>query len=762
MRSNAPRIPLFSRALPLVLYVALLGGILIAGVAVFHRLHALAVATELVNRTHLALRTIDRAVMLVEEAKSNTRAYVLSAEPAFREAVERAAPRALVEAERLQSIVADDPDQLRRATALRRMIERRVASVRRNVGLVDAGARNEAIDYVRSGVGRAAMEEIAAEAEGLRAIEEGLLRGRDQRESEIRGASRTVVAVTLTLALGLGALAFVHAIEMSRRSRRLEVAIAERTEAERLGAAREREMEALTNTLPQIVWAAGAGGEIEYLNGRWYEYTGMAPDAPRASWNQFIHPDDVEHTVKVWTCCLRNGEPYQVEYRIRHRSDGRYRWFMNRAVPLRSPDGTIVRWFGTSTDIDDEKRLSEEREALLESERAARTEAERASRLKDEFVATVSHELRTPLNAVLGWVHILRRDTSHATLERGLEVIERNARTQAKLVEDLLDTSRALSGKLRLEIQRVDLAAVVESAVETIRPAATAKGVGLDVTTPLDRSPVAADPNRVQQVAWNLLSNAIKFTQRGGRVTVQLERSALHYRLVVADDGAGIPAEFLPHVFDRFRQSDASTTRPHGGLGLGLAIARHLVELHGGTIEAASEGAGRGATFTVTLPITTIVPEAGSRRGEGDPQLRLDGLDVLVVDDDSDARELIARLIEERGGRPRTAASVAEALGRCDERAPDMVVSDIGMPEEDGLELMRRIRQRDAALGRRTPAIAVSALARPEDRVLALDAGFDAHLAKPVEPDTLIAMVDRVSRWRFPAKPLPTRGEPPR
>lgn len=734
-------------ALPLALFIALLGGLLIAGAAAFSRLHALARATEQVNKTHLSLRSLEHTLMLLAEAKSNMRAYVLTADPAFRAAAERAAPRALEEAGRLEDMFARDAAQMERARNLHRLVELRVGTIRQNMDLVASGERAEAVEYVRSRTGLQAMEELSGLADELRTSEEGLLQGRDKREADVRWTSRLVIGATLTLALGLGALAVLHSLDMSRRSRRLERAIEERAAAEKLSAIREREMIALTNSLPQLVWAARPNGELEYFNQRWYEYTGMAPGADRSTWREHLHPEDVEHTMKVWTCCLRDGSPYQVEYRIRQGTSGPYRWFINRAVPLRAPDGSIVRWLGTSTDIDDERRLSRERESLLESERAARTVAERASRLKDEFVATVSHELRTPLNAVLGWVHIIRRDSSTATLERGLEVIERNARTQAKLVDDLLDTSRALAGKLRLEIQRVDLAAVVESAIETIRPAATAKGVELAMDVTSDRTTVAADPNRIQQVAWNLISNAIKYTPRGGRVSVRLERTASVHSLVVSDTGVGIDPEFLPHVFDRFRQFDGTTTRKHGGLGLGLAIARHLVELHGGTIEASSEGPGQGATFTVTLPISTVLFTSAPREARDDMRRRLDDLDILVVDDDPDARDLVARLLEERGAATRTASSAVEAIARYGDCPPDLIVSDIGMPEQDGVELVRHIRELDARDGRRTPAVALSALARPEDRSRALDAGFDLYIAKPVEPEELIAALSRLVSW---------------
>jgi signal transduction histidine kinase/CheY-like chemotaxis protein len=396
-----------------------------------------------------------------------------------------------------------------------------------------------------------------------------------------------------------------------------------------------------------------------------------------------------------------------------------------------------------------------EREQLLSAERDARSQAEAASRLKDEFLATVSHELRTPLNAILGWSQLLRRPraTPH-DLETGLETIERNARVQTRLIEDLLDIGRIITGKMRLEVQDVDLPAVIEAALDAVRPAAGAKGVRHQPVLEASDATVKGDPARLQQVVWNLLANAIKFTPRGGRVQVILHRVNSHVEIQVSDTGEGIAPEFLPHVFERFRQADGSISRKHGGLGLGLAIVKQLTEMHGGSVEARSGGAGEGATFVIKLPVMifqgTHLPHtpaaephvAEHHHGDG---ATLEGLRVLVVDDEPDAVAIIRHVLEDAGASVVTAHTAREALEKLHAERPHVLVSDIGMPGEDGYALIRRVRALPAADGGNTPAAAVTALARPEDRTRALRAGYQSHIAKPVDPTEMVLVVASLS-----------------
>ncbi len=401
---------------------------------------------------------------------------------------------------------------------------------------------------------------------------------------------------------------------------------------------------------------------------------------------------------------------------------------------------------------------------LYEAAQRARAEAERlyreaqeSSRLKDEFLATISHELRTPLTAILGWAHMLRTgqfDSESAM--KAFETVERNARAQAQLIDDLLDVSRIVTGKLRIDVRPVDPNSFIEAAVESVRPAAEAKGVRLQKVLDTGAVSVSGDPVRLQQIVWNLLANAIKFTPRGGRVQVRLERVNSHVEVAVSDTGSGIPADFLPHVFDRFRQADQKTTRQHGGMGLGLAIVRHLVELHGGTVRAESPGEGHGATFTVLLPVAPVYhadeesvrvhPAARNTLPAFELFDRLDGLKILVVDDEPDTREMLKAGLGQCGAEVAVAASAAEALESIGESAPDLLISDIGMPDEDGYELMRRIRRLPAEAGGRVPAIALTAYARTEDRMHALRAGYQMHVPKPVELAELAAVAASLVR----------------
>jgi PAS domain S-box-containing protein len=703
-------------------------------------------------------------------------------------------------------------------------------------------------------------------------------------------------------------------------ARLFEAVQRERAKAE----ASEEHYRFLAESIPQIVWTTNADGSADYFNQRWYDYTGLSrEDNGGFNAHDIIHPEDLRRTLELWRHSFETGERYEIELRLRRGSDESYRWHLARSIPLRDAAGKIVKWFGTSTDIDDRKRaeesqafLAEASEVLVSSldyeatlggiadlivprladwcsidmvtdERTLRRlavahqdpakvelarelerrypptlndkegvakvvrtgvpellpnipdelfvlvthdakqleilrglglrsamivplavqgrvlgaitfvsaesgrhynendlafaedlahraalavenaqlyrEAQEVNRLKDEFLATLSHELRTPLTAVLGWTRLLGTgQLDEATRERALETIERNAQAQVQLIDDILDVSRIIRGKLRLNVRPVELAPVIEAAIDSVRPAAEAKGIRLQVVLDRAAGPVSGDPDRLQQIVWNLVSNAIKFTPKEGRVQVILSRANSHLEIEVIDTGQGIAPEFLPYVFDRFRQADPTTTRTHGGLGLGLAIVRHLVELHGGSVKAESSGTGEGAIFRVTLPLLAAVREARASSAQSSASAsasqevaadgngffgdfgcppELNGLRVLVVEDDADSRDLLIAVLEQCRAEVVAVPSVAEAMRALEGWLPDVLISDIEMPGEDGFSLIRRLRQLPAERGGDTPAAALTAYARPEDRMRALLAGFQIHVPKPVEPAELVTVV---------------------
>jgi PAS domain S-box-containing protein len=399
-----------------------------------------------------------------------------------------------------------------------------------------------------------------------------------------------------------------------------------------------------------------------------------------------------------------------------------------------------------------QKARADAEQAAADNERLYR-QAQEASQLKEEFLATVSHELRNPLNAILGWSRMLRYgQVNQDGVSKALETIERNAQTQAQLIDDLLDVSRIITGKLRMDVRPADPNLFIEAAIDAVKPAAEARGVRLQKIMDTSAVSVPGDPIRLQQVVWNLLSNAIKFTSRGGCVQVRLERVNSQVEISVSDTGQGIAAEFLPHVFDRFRQADQRTTRQHGGMGLGLAIVKNLVELHGGSVRAASPGIGEGSTFTVGLPVLPVYqidPEAGRVHPTARDWLsqpaddgRLDGTAILVVDDEPDTRELLKVGLERCGAQVMLAASVAEAFSAIEVQIPDVLISDIGMPNEDGYDLIRKLRSLPDEKGGKLPAIALTAYARVEDRLRALRSGYQMHVPKPVELAELVAVAD--------------------
>jgi PAS domain S-box-containing protein len=530
--------------------------------------------------------------------------------------------------------------------------------------------------------------------------------------------------------------------------------ITERKRAERAVHESGERCAFLAESMPQKIFTARPDGEVDYLNQQWTEFSGFPLEQIKGwGWTRFIHPNDMGENIRLWRHSVATGEPFEFEHRFR-RADGVYRWHLSRAHAMRDADGKVLMWINSSTDIDDGKRAEAVLQVLMAREHEARSAAEAANRTKDDFLATVSHELRTPLTVILGYAYMLRTgvlsavETSHA-----LEVIERRAKAQAQLIEDILDVSRIIAGKLRLELVPVSLASVIKTTIENMRPESESKTIQIDTHLDATVGPAAGDLNRLEQIVSNLLSNAIKFTPAGGHVEVRLERVDSQARITVSDSGQGISAEFLPDVFEQFRQSDGTSTRAYSGLGLGLSIVRNLVEMHGGTVRAASPGLGQGASFVINLPLMplssgTIAPvSAAPRRATGYESPReISGLRILVVDDDPSTLEMLKVVLEPGGARVRTSDSAMAALEAVQEWKPDLLISDMAMPGKDGYWLIQQVRTLELTSGTRLPAIALTAYVRVEDRASVLEAGFDMYVPKPVEPVELLSIIASLVR----------------
>lgn len=567
----------------------------------------------------------------------------------------------------------------------------------------------------------------------------------------------TVVGITVSW--------LVEQLHSSRAEAEAKAAEAERETMEsRIAEEYSRESEArfrnVADAAPVMIWVADITKRCVWFNKSWLDFTGRTLEQELANTREnAIHPDDFEHCTDIYFSAFEARKPYSMEYRL-EQHDGSYRWILDNGVPRLAPNGEFLGFIGSCIDINDRRETERERERLLEEARQAHAQAEIANRLKDEFIGTVSHELRTPLNAILGWTQMMHGGmVSTEQTGKAIEVIERNARSQAQLIEDLLDITRITSGKFRLDLRPIDLAQVIESAVDTIQPAAETKNATIVKIFDFSSVMISGDAERLQQVIWNLLSNAIKFSPKGGSIEIRLEKIGSFVEVVVQDSGRGIEPEFLPYVFDRFRQQDGATTRKYGGLGLGLAIVRNIVELHGGTVRADSEGENKGAVFTVRLPLQTMPESQQSTLNEGseriipaisfnnvpDSLIDLNNLKIVVVDDEPDARELLSSLLKAHGAEVTQCNSAAAALEAIRKVRPQILVSDIGMPQMDGYALIKKVRELTSEEGGLVPAIALTAYTRVEDRVRALSQGFQMFVPKPVEPSELIAAIKSLS-----------------
>ncbi|MEH2247686.1 hybrid sensor histidine kinase/response regulator [Nostoc sp.] len=539
--------------------------------------------------------------------------------------------------------------------------------------------------------------------------------------------------------------------EITNTNEQLQQEILERQRILEILRQSEERYRYLAEAIPQLVWTTDANGECDFFNQNWCEYTGLTLEQSLGSgWLAALHPDDVQSADEVWSKAVKNSTIYNNEYRFKRAFDDSYRWQLARGLPLKDEQGLVVKWFGTCTDIHEQKQILEERAHLLELEQVARAKAETANRIKDEFLAVLSHELRTPLSAILGWSKLLQTRTfDQAKTSEALATIERNATLQVQLIEDLLDISRILQGKLTLNITKINLESTVLSTLETMHLAAETKLIQVNTVFEPQVGQVIGDSTRLQQVVWNLLSNAVKFTPKGGTVEVRLAQADGYAQIIVSDTGKGISAEFLPYVFDYFRQADSTSTRNFGGLGLGLAIVRNIIEMHGGIVKADSHGEGKGAIFTVSLPLLpddnpSLTDEQNYPEFLATNSLPLTGVRVLVVDDDADSRDFITFVLEQDGAFVIAVSSAFEGLQTLAEVKPDVLVSDIGMPDMDGYMLIHQVITWTPEQGGQIPAIALTAFARNDDQQKALKAGFQIHLPKPLNPKELIAAIAKL------------------
>jgi PAS domain S-box-containing protein len=513
---------------------------------------------------------------------------------------------------------------------------------------------------------------------------------------------------------------------------------------------------AIVASSDDIIVSKTLGGIITSWNPAAERILGYTPAEAVGNHIRLIIPTDRWAEEDEVLARIGRGERVEHFETVRRAKDGRLLDISLTVSPIRDIDGTIVGASKVARDITERKLVERELERLLLAEKGSRAQAEEASRLKDEFLAVVSHELRTPLNAIMGWASLLKMRNLDEQTMRAIETIQRNAQTQNQLIGDLLDVSRIVSGQLRLNIRPFELISVINAAIEVIQPSADAKSIRVQTVLDPAAGSIAGDPDRLQQIFWNLLSNAIKFTPSRGRVQVRLQRINSHVEIVVSDTGKGIEPGLLPHVFERFRQGDGSTTREHGGLGLGLAIVRHLVELHGGVVRAFSDGEGKGSEFRVELPISVasrsaqlddesrVHPSVGENLSGAMPSLT--GLRILLVDDEPDAREILSAILREAGAEVVTAKAARTGLELVTRWKPEVLISDIGMPGEDGYDLIRKVRALSPDQGGQVPAIALTAFARTQDRLRVLSAGYQTHVPKPVEPIELATVIASLTK----------------
>ena len=752
-------------------------------IASFRNTSALLEAGQLVRHTQEVKVSLGNLLAHVTDAETGMRGFIITGNETFLEPYHNAITVIEHDLADLQRLTADNAEQTRRLEAIKSPVADKVNHLSSVVAIRRSDGFAAAQSLVATEYGNLKMAAVRVIVSAMSDAESQLLQQRQAAMDARTRDTRIVLGISALLGFVLAVSASVSISRELRKRRRVEdqlrrayddldERIKQRTqELEQVnvvlrqeGLERQRTQELLQQSderLRHALTAARLGTwEWEIATDRITTYGHLLPlfglaneqfSGKRGDFMGRMHDDDRPRVEQLLEQSILGEVEYDTDFRVVW-PDNSVHWLMGKGAVLKSDDGTPRHMIGVNMEITDLKNAQHERERLLLNEKDLRARAEAANRMKDEFLATVSHELRTPLNAILGWTTLLRKgQLDDRGIDKALETVERNARSQTKLIEDLLDISRITTGHLKLEVQSMDLPSVIRAALESLHPAAEARQIKLQALVDNAAGPVWGDPQRMQQIVWNLLSNAIKFTPKGGQVQVRLERANSHVELAVSDTGQGISANFLPHVFERFVQEDASSKRKHGGLGIGLAIVRQLVEIHGGQVTAESEGEGKGATFRVVLPIMLARRKslqederlvATARVGTQSEQHLLNGLRVLAVDDEADARELLAELLSANGVEVRVASSGVDALATLEQWSPDVLISDIGMPDMDGYELLRELRfKENKGKNTRLPALALTAYATAEDRMRALQSGFQMHIAKPVDPEELTTVL---------------------
>jgi len=722
--------------------------VIISGLLAFREYVRFSQASSAVDHAYEVLSTVDELVVRLLDTENSTRGYLLTKAPALLAPHRESAPLVTALTQRLSALVADNPDQAHRAERIAALSQAEIEALNTAVADFEQGQARQAIARLSSGDGQRYMGAIRVLAAAMKTAERSLLSDRENQALLARRASVVFALASLLVAVSLGFVAISVDRGFARRRMAFDHEMAARLSAERSMQSAARELyrserlnRSILDSSADCIQLLEPDGRLLLINepglrllaiddfepfrrlpwpDLWGESAGVARDA--------LATATAKGTARFRAFCpTTRGAP---------------KWWDVIVTPIRDADGGVARLMCIARDVTEHTHAEEERNHLLASERAARGEAERAVHLKDQFLATLSHELRTPLNAIVGWLGVLNNDRSPATLQKALAVIDRNARRQSQMVDDLLDVSRIVSGKLGLDVQRIDMASVVDEAVTAAQPAADTKGIQL-VADAHGPTIVHGDPVRLQQVLWNLIGNAVKFTGPGGRVEVIVRAGRSHVQVHVRDTGQGIAPDLLPHLFQRFRQGDSSSSRAHGGLGLGLAIVKAVVEMHGGHVTVSSEGTGRGTVFTIGLPLAPDAEGEGGSPLEGRAAGRalLAGIVSMVVEDEPDEREVIQRLLEDAGATVRAFPGADAALHAVQEGlVPDVFLSDVSMPGCDGYEFMRRIRQMEGRVAR-VPAAAITALACVDDRRRASLAGYQTQLPKPLDAGELVATV---------------------